>query len=143
MFTCSLVSKCAVVASCIVITVAAAAGEELPAFTPFSPASASKPGPFIHADGETLYRAICQGCHMPDARGAAGYPALAANPRLASTAFPAVRLLNGLGGMPRFAEMLSDTQIAAVVNYVRTNFGNSYSDHLSVDDVARMRKAIQ
>jgi len=41
-------------------------------------------GQFAHQDGATLYRAICQGCHMPDARGAKGageYPALAANPK--------------------------------------------------------------
>lgn len=82
---------------------------------------------------------------MPDARGAKGaseYPALAANPKLASVAFPAARVLNGWSGMPRFAEMLSDAQIAAVVNYVRTNFGNHYSDGLTADDVARLRAAI-
>jgi mono/diheme cytochrome c family protein len=130
----------------IVLTAVPAAADEPPAFTPFSPASASKPGPFIHSDGATLYRAICQGCHMPDARGARGageYPALAANTRLASAAFPVARVLNGWLGMPRFAQMLSDAQIAEVVNYVRTNFDNHYTDRLTTDDVERMRATMK
>ena len=28
--------------------------------------------------------------------------------------------------MPPFGEMMSDDQVAAVVNYVRTHFGNKY-----------------
>ena len=32
-------------------------------------------------------------------------------------------------------------QIAAVVNYVRSNFDNHYTDTLSADDVAAMRAA--
>ena len=79
---------------------------------------------------------------MPDARGAKGageYPALATNIKLASAAFTAVRVLNGWRGMPRFADMLSDAQIANVVNYVRANFGNHYTDLLTDDDVKRIR----
>jgi mono/diheme cytochrome c family protein len=101
-------------------------------------------GKFIHTDGATLYRAICQGCHMPDARGAKGageYPALAANPKLAAKQFPASRVLAGYGNMPSFAGNLSDAQIAAVVNYVRSNFDNHYTDTLTADDVAAMRAA--
>jgi len=83
---------------------------------------------------------------MPDARGAKGageYPALAANTKLASATFPAARVLNGWLGMPRFADMLSDTQIAEVVNFVRTNFGNHYADRLTAEDVARIRAAMK
>jgi len=101
-------------------------------------------GKFVHTDGATLFRAICQGCHMPDARGAKGageYPALAANPKLAAKQFPASRVVGGYGNMPSFAGNLSDAQIAAVVNYVRTNFDNHYTDTLTADDVAAMRAA--
>jgi len=45
--------------------------------------------------------------------------------------------------MPRFADMLSDTQIAEVVNFVRTNFGNHYADRLTAEDVARIRAAMK
>ena len=101
-------------------------------------------GKFIHTDGATLYRAICQGCHMPDARGAKGageYPALAANPKLAAKQFAAARVLAGYGNMPSFAGNLSDAQVADVVNYVRTNFDNHYNDTLSADEIAPMREA--
>ena len=75
------------------------------------------------------------------AKGAGEYPALAANPKLAAKQFPAARVLAGYANMPSFAGNLSDAQIAAVVNYVRTNFDNHYTDTLSADDVAAMRAA--
>jgi len=102
-------------------------------------------GHFIERDGAALYRAICQGCHMPDAHGAHGagmYPALAANPKLASAPYPALTVLGGRHGMPAFADSLSDEQVANVVNYVRSHFDNRYADSLSVDDVARLRAAV-
>ncbi len=101
-------------------------------------------GKYVHQDGATLYRAICQACHMPDARGAKGageYPALAANPKLAAAVYPATRVLQGWGNMPSFARNLDDNQIAAVVNYVRTHFDNHYTDALTAADVQRLRAA--
>jgi len=113
--------------------VANAADEDVPLF-----ASTQR---FLYQDGEHLYRAICQGCHMPDARGAQGagmYPALAANPRLASNLYPVAIVLGGKNGMPAFARLLDDAQIAAVVNYVRTHFGNNYTDAVSAADVKKL-----
>jgi mono/diheme cytochrome c family protein len=101
-------------------------------------------GKFIHTDGATLYRAVCQGCHMPDAHGAKGageYPALAANPKLAAKQFAAARVLAGYGNMPSFAGNMSDAQVSAVVNYVRSHFDNHYTDTLTADEVAAMRAA--
>lgn len=103
----------------------------------------AQPGAFPYQDGEHLYRAICQGCHMPDAKGAQGagaYPALATNPRLASNLYPVSVVWNGKNGMPPVGRYLSDAQIAAVVNYVRTNFGNDYRDTLSAQDVKQISK---
>ena len=97
---------------------------------------------FIHRDGETLYRAICQGCHMAKAEGAIGagqYPALAKNGRLVAAAYPVYNVLHGLKGMPDFGNTLNDEQVAAVVNYVRTHFGNSYKDIVSAEDVKKLR----
>ncbi len=79
---------------------------------------------------------------MADGKGAEGagrYPALAENARLAAAAYPAVVVLNGKSGMPPFRRYLDDAQVAAVVNYVRTNFGNRYPDILSADDVKKLR----
>lgn len=129
----------------LTIAVSCAAANELPPFTPHSPASASRPGPVVHADGETIYRAICQGCHMPDARGAAGagrYPSLAEDAKLASATFTAARVIGGGSGMPRFADMLDDAQVVAVVTYVRTHFGNAHPDALTRVDVERLRMAL-
>jgi mono/diheme cytochrome c family protein len=89
------------------------------------------PTHFLQTDGGALYRAACQVCHMPDGQGgsgAASYPALAHDPRLAAAEFPIVRVLHGSKAMPSFAAVLSDTQVAAVVGYVRTHFGNDYKD---------------
>ena len=69
---------------------------------PFSPRVTVFFSPFVHRDGATIFRAVCQGCHMPDAKGASGagnYPALAANPKLASAAYPAITVLKGPNGL--------------------------------------------
>jgi len=97
---------------------------------------------FGQQDGAALYAAICAGCHMPDGRGATGagaYPALAGNARLASAAYPVVTVLRGRKGMPPLGYALGDEQVAAVVNFVRTNLGNRYTDAVSADDVKPLR----
>jgi mono/diheme cytochrome c family protein len=35
--------------------------------------------------------------------------------------------------------MMSDDQVAAVVNYLRTNFGNDYKDAVTAEDVKVVR----
>jgi mono/diheme cytochrome c family protein len=103
------------------------------------------PTHFLQSDGGALYRAACQVCHMPDAQGgsgAASYPALAHDPRLAAGEFPIVRVLHGSKAMPAFAALMSDAQVAAVVGYVRTHFGNDYKDKkdkVTVDQVRSLR----
>lgn len=124
-------------------TLAATAGEQEP--PPLSPSGTFfKPSHFRAEDGATLYRSVCQGCHMPDARGAQGagmYPALAGNPRLASADYPASVILHGRHGMPPLGGYMSDAQVAAVVNYVRSHFGNRFDGSLGADEVARLRAA--
>jgi mono/diheme cytochrome c family protein len=93
-------------------------------------------------EGEAIYRQVCQGCHMADAKGAEGagrYPALAANPRLAANTYPVQVVLQGRHGMPAFGPFFDDAQVAGVVNYVRTHFGNTFSDAVSPEDVKKMR----
>jgi mono/diheme cytochrome c family protein len=97
---------------------------------------------FGQQDGESLYRAVCQSCHMADGQGAQGagrYPALAGNPKLAAGLYPAYNVLNGRKGMPGFKNALSDEQIAQVTNYVRTHMGNAYKDAVTAADVKAMR----
>jgi mono/diheme cytochrome c family protein len=97
---------------------------------------------FEEKDGASLYRAICQSCHMAAGQGASGagaYPALAANPRIAAGSYVIEKILHGRRGMPAFAGSLSDEQIAEVANYVRTNLGNHYSNAVTTGDVKALR----
>lgn len=94
------------------------------------------------ATGEAVYKQICQGCHMPDGKGAAGagaYPALASNAKLGVAAYPFLVLLRGQKAMPEFGSALTDAQIADVVGYIRTNFGNAYKGPVTAADVAQLR----
>jgi mono/diheme cytochrome c family protein len=97
---------------------------------------------FNEPTGEKMYKRVCAGCHMPDAKGAQGagfYPALAGNAKLGANAYPVMVVLKGMNGMPAIGTMMSDQQVADVVNYVRTNFGNRYSDAVTPADVQAMR----
>jgi len=112
------------------------------------------PDALSKASGEEIYRHVCQACHMPDARGGQGagtYPALAENPHLASAQFTATTVYFGRNNMPHFGpqpEMtgfeafivmhLDDAEIARVVNYVRSHFGNHYTDELTAADIAAL-----
>ncbi|MNZ59575.1 Alcohol dehydrogenase cytochrome c subunit precursor [compost metagenome] len=103
-----------------------------------SAVSVATAGQAASRDGETLYRTICQACHLDQgqgARGAAAYPALASNPRLAAAAYPIYLVANGQAGMPSFKATLSDAEIAAVVGYIRTHFGNQFAEPVTLQDV--------
>jgi mono/diheme cytochrome c family protein len=97
---------------------------------------------FQERDGASLYRAICQGCHMADGRGARGagaYPALADNPRVATAPYLIATIVRGRNGMPPFGAMLDDEQVAAVANHVRAHFGNRSVEPISAADVRALR----
>jgi mono/diheme cytochrome c family protein len=96
----------------------------------------------MQRDGEAIYRTVCQGWHMAAAQGAVGagaYLALANDPKLAATGYSVLVVVNGSKGMPPFGALLDDEQVAAVVNYVRSHFGNSYPDTVSSVDVRSAR----
>jgi mono/diheme cytochrome c family protein len=99
----------------------------------------------IHeASGEAIYNHVCQACHMPGGQGAVGagrYPKLAGDQRLAAKRYPMSLLLHGNGAMPWFNGMLTDAQIADVINYVRTHFGNTYTDPVTPAEIAAMKGA--
>jgi mono/diheme cytochrome c family protein len=98
---------------------------------------------FVEMSGEELFANVCQGCHMPGGMGATGagsYPALAYNKNLEASGYPIELVVNGRRGMPPFGKTMTDDQIAAVVNYVRTNFGNKYEDKVAASDVKAARR---
>ena len=94
------------------------------------------------SNGARLYKDYCQACHMSDGKGATGagtYPALANNPKLTAASYPIVIILYGKAGMPWFNGLLTPEEVAAIVGYVRTNFGNNYADPVTPEEVAKMR----
>jgi mono/diheme cytochrome c family protein len=119
----------------VVATVSAALAQS----SPFS----ATPFRFTHQEGEALYRNVCAACHMDDGRGATGagaYPSLVHNTKLEAAGYPVLLVVKGRKAMPGFGLGLTDSQIAAVVNYVRSNFGNAYADRVSADDVKAARQ---
>jgi mono/diheme cytochrome c family protein len=108
---------------------------------------ASKPGARIYLDN-------CAACHRPDGMGyervfprLAGNPVvLAANPRslvsivLEGSQTPRTARTPAQFTMPRFAWRLSDRDVADVVSFVRTSWGNSAAV-VSTADVTKSRKS--
>jgi mono/diheme cytochrome c family protein len=98
-----------------------------------------------NTDGMAVFNDTCVACHQEDGTGKAGeFPPLAGNQDLfLSSDFPAYVVLFGIEGvievngksfdnvMPPF-DFLDDEQIAAVLAYVRSNWGN---DKKRTDDV--------
>lgn len=100
-------------------------------------------GAYPQQTGEALFKGLCQGCHMPNAQGAVGagaYPALANNVRLVAAIYPITVVLNGQRAMPDFGGDLTDAQIANVLNYVRTHFGNHFKDTITSANIAAARR---
>lgn len=96
--------------------------------------------------GAAVYQHVCQGCHMADGKGAmgagAGFPAFAGDAKLQNAGYPIYMILNGHGGMPWFSGMLTDKQVADVVNFIRTHFGNHFTDAAKPADVTPMRPTL-
>ena len=89
--------------------------------------------------GEQVYQQVCQACHMANAKGAVGagrIAALAGNPNLKYPEYPIAIVTGGKGAMPWFRGQLSDQEIAAVITYVRTHFGNTYKAPVTAAQVA-------
>jgi len=96
------------------------------------PATPVAPDDTAMAAGRKLYGTHCADCHGSDGHGAvAAYPALAGRQSI-----NAVRIVLAGGfppgtagnprpyGMPPFAHVLSDEEVAQVVTYVRSSWGN-------------------
>jgi mono/diheme cytochrome c family protein len=91
---------------------------------------------FTEKSGEALYNATCAGCHMPDGKGA---QALADNPAVEAAPYVIVNVLHGRRAMPSFGDAMDDDQVAAVVNYTRTHFGNQFAGDVTPSQVRSLR----
>jgi mono/diheme cytochrome c family protein len=98
----------------------------------------SSEGSLLMSLGKSVYDSRCATCHGADGAGKPpAYPPLAGNQSIQmSSAVNAIRmvLIGGFPpgteldptpvGMPPFAQTLSDNEVAAVVSYIRTSWGN-------------------
>ena len=121
-----------------------------------APVPSSKTAEIVKATdskvGESIYTASCESCHGAEGQGVAGiYPALVNNPTvLEPTGINTLRSVLWGGfrvssqsnpepySMPPFADALDNTQIAAVVNYIRQSWGNN-ATAISADAVKSIR----
>lgn len=102
--------------------------------------------------GASVYGSYCSSCHQADGQGMPGvFPPIAGDP-VVNAEDPSEHVdivLHGLHGreiggvayvspMPAFGDQLSDDQIAAVVNYQRTSFGND-APLVTGDEVSALR----
>jgi len=109
----------------------------------------------VLADGKADYNANCAACHAPDGKGASNgmFPPLAESPWVAGDPSRAIKVvLHGLHGpvtvgekmfnleMPPQGAVLKDEQIASILTYVRSSWGNNHPA-VSPGEVAAIRSA--
>ena len=106
-------------------------------------AAASSPLRAQEVDGKALFLKNCAACHQPTGKGIPGaFPALAGSKFVQGKgAEVASVLLKGRGGMPDFSDSLSDRDIATVLTFVRSNWGNK-ADGLSEADIGALRTTL-
>ncbi len=105
----------------------------------------------IIAAGAKIYEKQCAACHMPTGEGqGTAYPPLAGNRSLAAAPVNTIRIVLNGGyppstggnprpyGMPPFGHALSDEEVAAVVSYIGSSWGNAGA-LVSPVAVARLR----
>ena len=95
--------------------------------------------------GSDLYKNLCVGCHQPDGRGKEKMapPLVESRYTAGADAGASIRILlagkeGPVGLMPPLGGALNDEQIAAVLTYVRREWGNAGSP-VVVDDVTEIR----
>jgi mono/diheme cytochrome c family protein len=120
----------------------------------YDPASAQKlTSEQLESGGAVLYWQHCMACHQPDGKGFAPYlPPIGGNPTVLDPSAASVInvVLNGSRAvvvdgvpdayrMPEYRVLLTDQQIADVVGYVRSAWGNRAAA-VAASDVAQMRQ---
>ena len=101
------------------------------------------------------FQSYCAACHQYDGQGMGDTPPLAGSPWIAGPEKRLIRIvLNGVRGpievsgktwnqeMPGFGQILSDTDIAALLSFVRKRFGAT-GEPITPAAVSRVRAASQ
>jgi cbb3-type cytochrome c oxidase subunit III len=92
------------------------------------------------ANGAAVFNTNCASCHQSDGKGGVTAPTLAGNALVTGTASKVIHIVkNGLTGsvqvngktyngiMPAWKGVLSNDDIAAVITYIRSSWGNKAS----------------
>ncbi len=115
--------------------------QALPAAPPRASAAQAPTSPAVLAMGANIYEQQCAQCHGNAGQGAAGaYPALAGNRAVTMESVDnLVNIVRKGGfapstagnprpyGMPPYAHLLTDTEIAAVLTFIRQSWGHQAS----------------
>jgi mono/diheme cytochrome c family protein len=98
----------------------------------------------VAATPSALFNDNCSACHQTTGKGVKGaFPALAGDPFVQGDPAPMMAtVLAGRAGMPSFKDDLNDLELASVLTYVRTSWGNK-GKPVSASDVAAARAAIK
>ena len=104
--------------------------------------------------GAAVYTSKCSTCHQPNGQGIPGaFPPLVDSPYVVGDPSIPVRIvLRGMQGpieikgttyngmMPAWADLLTDEEIAAVVNYIRSELEGNSAEPVDVEFVAKLRQ---
>lgn len=96
------------------------------------------------ATPSALFNDNCSACHQTTGKGVKGaFPALAGDAFVQGDPTPMMAtVLAGRAGMPAFKDDLSDLELASVLTYVRTSWGNK-GKPVSASDVAAARAKLK
>jgi cytochrome c oxidase subunit 2 len=90
--------------------------------------------------GAKVYASNCAACHQPNGKGAGAFPALDGSKMVLGPKDPMYNILiNGKGAMPKWAGVISDGDIAAVMTYTRNAWGNKTGDVIQTRDIVSAR----
>ena len=113
-----------------------------------------EPGLVTAPDGEEIYMMRCLACHQANGEGMAGvFPTLVGSEWVTGEKAPLIGIiLHGVMGemevkgvtysgmMPPWGSYLSDEEVAALLTYIRTSWGNEASE-VTAEEVTQVREA--
>ena len=96
------------------------------------------------ATPQSLFNDNCSACHQTSGKGVKGaFPALAGDPFVQGDAAPMLAtVLAGRAGMPAFKDDINDADLASLLTYVRTSWGNK-GKPVTPADVAAARAKLK
>ena len=96
------------------------------------------------ATPQSLFNDNCSACHQTTGKGVKGaFPALAGDPFVQGDAGPVIAtVLAGRAGMPSFKDDINDADLASLLTYVRTSWGNK-GKPLTPADIAAARAKLK